>query len=192
MTLVAVASLFYGAVRPPSVIRHPHVVFINPVDGTHTNLEELRDTTFLWENEMVNKGALIQFVLCREGWTMAMYNHQWQRCSSYLVDSPAHAATWALYDEKNPKGFFMRYGREGSVEVSRIRITPYKLESGKVEPGKYEVHFMLTETIGGSTLPPSKWVSHVKIEFNRKYFDELYNQLGMRVLSYTRQPESIE
>jgi type IV secretory pathway component VirB8 len=55
-----------------------------------------------------------------------------------------------------------------------------------------DLHFTLTETINGTVSPPSFWASQVKIQFSSKHSNEKYNPLGMQVINYRRDQETVQ
>jgi type IV secretion system protein VirB8 len=184
-SLVTVAAVYFAAARPPSVERVPYVAWIDPSTGIYTNVSRVAEGPTLY-NEKVNKYWVMQYIQCREGWMYFTYNIEWEKCAP-LSSRELLPDLQALYDADGPRSYFKRYGKTGSVVVNVTRVVP-----NDKEPDKFEVHFTLTETINGTVSPPSFWASQVKIQFSSKHSNEKYNPLGMQVINYRRDQETVQ
>jgi type IV secretory pathway component VirB8 len=184
-SLVAVAALVFAAFKPPSVIKEPYVAWIDPSTGMYTNVSRVAEGPTLY-NEQVNKYWVMRYVQCREGWMFFTYNIEWEKCVP-LSSRELLPELQALYDADGPRSYYKRYGKAGSVVANITRVVP-----NDKERDKFEVHFTLTETINGTVSTPTFWVSQVKILFSAKHSNEKFNPLGMQVVNYRRDQETVQ
>ena len=183
--LVAIIAIVY---RPPPVtITEPYLVRFNSATGIVDVQARVINGLTTYEEEL-NIFFIQRYVLCREGYAIFTYEKQWNECSLFTPEDKRNEEIWPLFNVNDPRSFFKRYGKTGSVTIEFAYTKPTS------EANKYETHFTLVETINGEIVR-SNWVSSIKFVYNSglmKKADRQTNPLGFQVLAYRRDIEAVK
>lgn len=196
-TFIALAMTGVVMYMLPLKEKVPYVAVVDPYTGnafTSKLTGDYRQVTSLGSIEALNRSNIAQYVMSRESYDFAMMKiRDWQL--TFAMSAPQVGREYGEYHDtrKNPTAPLTEYGRDRSVRVKILSITPSGRTSGdKVQGpgGSAVVRFQRSvydkkngnERLLDNRVATLEFVYNAELTLNEK--DRYLNPLGFQVLNY--------
>ena len=164
----------------------PYTLMVDRTTGYVQALKPL-DRATIAPDTALTQSFLVQYVIAREGFDMAILNANYRKVASFSADA-ARSSYLQMMQVSNPQSPLVVYPRTTVIDVRVKSVSPLGANAALVR-------FDTTrQNARGQPQPAGSWVAIVRYRFSTASMsleDRFVNPLGFQVTSYRRDPEAL-